>query len=63
MATHNRPLVAVILALLSAAIVPFATGLIMNRSPGATAAGAAAHRADGEVTIFGDETIWAGPKG
>jgi hypothetical protein len=62
MTTQNRPLVAVILALLVALIVPFATGLVVNQWPGAAAGRTSVHRADTEVTIFGDETIWDGSK-
>jgi biopolymer transport protein ExbD len=59
MATNNRPLVTVILVFLVALTVPFATGLVVNQLPGAATAMTTVHRADTEVTIFGDETIWA----
>ncbi|HXQ31009.1 MAG TPA: hypothetical protein VN790_03445 [Steroidobacteraceae bacterium] len=62
MATNNCPLVTVILALLIASIVPFATGVVVNQLPGAAAARPTVTRADSEVTIFGDETIWDGSK-
>ncbi|HXQ21911.1 MAG TPA: hypothetical protein VN812_09570 [Candidatus Acidoferrales bacterium] len=61
MATHHRPLVAVILALLISLAMPFATGLVAKQWPGATP-GTTSHRDDTEVTIFGDETIWDGSK-
>jgi len=62
MATNNCPLVTVILALLIASIVPFATGVAVNQLPGAATSRPTVSRADTEFAIFGDETIWDGSK-
>jgi biopolymer transport protein ExbD len=62
MVIYNRPLIAVILALLIALAAPFVTGAVASHWPGAAASRTAADPAASDITVFGDETIWKASK-